>query len=153
MDLVDKYLGEMMDSRGKVKVGSVTLNANIDFQRMILNQHEPNISSTDPKTGVTYYGGSGMKNPLTVKEIEKIYKESKEFWKKGGKYTNVGSKKVFISMNIIIHDPRESKPYYGSWNYDGYVGSSKGTKTPKEAFKEAVESLWWSIKKHNLEVN
>ncbi|GAF69482.1 unnamed protein product, partial [marine sediment metagenome] len=96
-NLLEKYLGE--DIRGKVKIGSATLDTNIDFQRMILNQYEPSTSTTIK--GVKYYGGSGMKNPLTDKEVEKIYKQSKQFWKDGGKWIKIGSKKVFIEGRIL----------------------------------------------------
>jgi hypothetical protein len=134
MDLIEKYLGE--DVRGKVKIGKVTLDTNNDFQRQILNQQEPNTSYHDKKTGQTYYGGSGLKNPLTEPEIEKIYKMSKKYWKNGGTYIDHNGEKVFIALNYN-HLPND-KGFYGSYSYDGWVGSSALKKTPDQAIKATV---------------
>jgi len=141
MNLIDKYLGEE-DVRGKVKVGKVTLDTKNNFQRQILNQHEPTTSKYDAKTGKTYYGGSGLKNPITDQEIEKIYNMSKKYWKQGGIYVDFNGEKVFIELN---YNHGNNKGFYGSYRYNGFVGSSKLMNTPDKAIKATLDNL----KKHH----
>jgi hypothetical protein len=138
---------ESTDPRGIVTVGKVKLNTANDFQRQILNQSEPNRSSKDPETGVTYYGGSGLKNPLTTKEIQKIYSASKPYWEQGGATYKPGDKNVKIELSYMA---RESKPYYSSWSFGGWVGSTKGFKNPKQAIEAGIENLKAAIVKRGL---
>lgn len=144
---------ESRDPRGIVTVGGVKLDTANDFQRQILNQSEPNTSHKDPKTGVTYYGGSGLKNPLTPKDIKKIYAVSKPYWNDGGAYVEINGKKIKIELSYTAPSSGigvKGKPYYSSWSAGGWVGSTGAFKDPKDAIEAGIKDLRKSIIKRNL---
>ena len=118
-----KTFKEILSEGKKVKVGSVTIDTNNDFQRQLLNQSE-----LDPM--------NGLKTPLTVKQIEDIAKKSKKYWKDGGVTVNENGKKVWIGLNYLHPDG-----FYAGWNYDGWASSSKDQPDPNKAVNEAIGKL------------
>lgn len=146
MDLVNKYLREMTDPRGKVKAGKVTLDANNDFQRQILNQSYQETKGIAAGNMVSRAMGAKTDNTAaSIKQIEKIYRESKQYWNDGGKYINVEGKKVKLELHFDNRDP--GKKYYASYSWGGWVGSTDLYKYPHQAMKQIEKDLMEKVKK------
>jgi hypothetical protein len=124
MNLIDKYLGEMTDPRGKVKSGKVTLDANNDLGRALGDTEDWRVSSQE--------------------EIEKVYKESKKYWKDGGKYIKVEGKPVKLELHFSNTNP--NKQYYASYSWGGWVGSTKEYSKPEQAMKAIEKQLMQKVK-------
>jgi len=147
---IDRVLGE--DARGKVKAGKVTLDTANDFQRSILNQSY--LSAKSMKAGFAVGQALGAKTkggsrPVSEEDIEKIYKESKKYWKDGGKYVAADGKKVKLDLHFTSHGAwgrGEGWGYYGSYSWGGWVGSTKEYKNPDQAMKEIEKRLMKAIK-------
>ena len=145
MNLIDKYLGEMTDPRGKVKSGKVTLDANNDFQRQILNQsyHETKSIAIGSRIGRAL-GDTEDWRVSSQEEIEKVYKESKKYWKDGGKYIKVEGKPVKLELHFSNTNP--NKQYYASYSWGGWVGSTKEYSKPDQAMKAIEKQLMQKVK-------
>jgi len=155
IDRLDMYLKE--DARGKVKVGKVVIDTDNDFQRSILNQSY--IETKSMKAGFAVAQALGAKTkhgsrPVSEEDIQKIYQESKKYWKDGGKYIDVDGKKIKLELHFTSHGAwgrGEGWAYYGSYSWGGWVGSTKEYKNPDQAMTEIEKRVRKVIKtKPNL---
>ena len=143
---IDNHLWEA-DARGKVKVGKVTLDTANDFQRSILNQSYLSAKSMQAGFHVAQALGAKTKSgprPVSEEYVQKIYKESKKYWKDGGKYVDVNGKKVKLDLHFTSHGAwgkGEGWAYYASYSWGGWVGSTKELKNPDQAMKEIEKRL------------
>jgi len=145
MDLLKKYLGEGGDIRGKVKSGKVTLDTSNDFQRQILNQSYHSAKTHAAGNRVARAMGSKEDWAIASQEdIERIYKESKKYWDKGGKYIDVEGKPVKLDLHYTTS--HVSKPYYASFSWGGWVGSTDAYSKPDQAMKEIEKQLMKKVK-------
>ena len=150
IDRLEMYLYE--DARGKVKVGSVVLDSDNDFQRSILNQSY--LSMKGMKAGFHIAQALGAKTkhgprPVSEEDIQKIYKESKKYWNDGGKYVDVNGKKVKLDLHFTSHGAwgrGEGWAYYASYSWGGWVGSTKEYKNPDQAMKDIEKRLMKVVK-------
>ena len=146
MDLIEKYLGEGRDVRGIVKSGKVPLDTDIDFQRQILNQSYHSRKSLAAGNMISKaLGAKRTTEPVSQEEIEKIYKESKKYWKEGGMYIKVEGKPVFLALHFDNHNPSQGQ-YYASYSWGGWVGSTKIFKKPDQAMKAIEKQLMKTVK-------
>lgn len=138
---LQKYLNE--DIRGVVKLGNVKLDTKNNFQRQILNMSYHEEKSF--QQGMRVSKAMGMKeDPTTLsqEEVEKVYRETKKYWKDGGKYVKVDGKPVFLELNYT-----NDRKYYGSYSWGGWVGSTDGYRKPDQALKEVEKLLMKTVGK------
>jgi len=106
------------------------------------------------KAGVSVAKALGMKQtkgiePVSEEDIQKIYQESKKYWKDGGKYVDVNGKKIKLYLHFKSHGAwgtGEGWAYYGSYSWGGWVGSTKEYKNPDQAMTEIEKRLRKVIK-------
>ena len=114
---------------------------------MILNQSYQSVKHIEMGNYVSTALGAkahDLTQPVTEEDIEKIYKESKKYWKDGGKYVMVNGKKTKLQLHF--QSRKGSWGYYGSYSWGGWVGSTKLLKKPDQAMKEIEKRLYKVVK-------